>query len=908
MASIDKIIADFNIGIKGEAELKKAINEIKKFEKEANNAEKGTMEWIEAQEKLQKANRKLGDELAKSGKQIDDFNKKLDNNSQGFKKFEGNIASLAKNAVRNLGLIFAADKLIQYGKELLKIEKQYNTLFKTIQRFSGLEGKALTQAGTRISALAKTYGKSTDELTLAINNFAKQTNTEFTAALALVEKGFIQGADAGGDFLSNLQEYPVQFKNAKLSAQDFVRFAVQEVRGGVFDDKLLDSVKELGLSLRELDKAQQDALKPLGEEFSQRIIKDLQEGSRNVTEVFTEIIIRAKEAGLNTQQLQKLVADLGKGALEDLGGLETAYENITAAVQINLDETDALGERQKELLSISKELADEEARLAQNLEGLSGSFGDFFTKLQTQGLSVLNDVIEGFQLLTNAVNFRLGNALRQGIDDNVTQVTALKVKKDVDGLTQVIKENGEELEKWRERLAGAQDAQQVQTATTNIKIYEDAVRRANEALKELSEPTGGGNGGTGGNNGGAPGLSVEEIKRRAKALEAYNELIEKAQFAYRKAEADLLDSDTLRFNLEADKLLKDLKEEIEEIEKTGRAAGITQIEIEADVKIKEQEFKARLKKLTRDYLDDITPDSKGLANIDPVDDLTGTGELIEGDRFSEYSEANRNLRKRIENEEQESLERRRDVYADFYSSLRNAVLDFTNFQISQLDREINYRQDRIEYLSDIQSASAERALEQEKSRQDEAIRRQQQFVAAQRAIATVQTGINMTAGIARVFAETGIAAPAAVPIALGVITSLLASVPSLVNSAMPAFKDGVIDFKGVGSGTSDDNTVRISNHESIITAKGTRLAPEALRLINEGKLSDKSIFANLSPIALSGRSAGVEKEVKRSNDMMAEALRRMTTPEIHKLFLDEKGYRKRVSKMSSREAKIHAKR
>jgi protein required for attachment to host cells len=60
---------------------------------------------------------------------------------------------------------------------------------------------------------------------------------------------------------------------------------------------------------------------------------------------------------------------------------------------------------------------------------------------------------------------------------------------------------------------------------------------------------------------------------------------------------------------------------------------------------------------------------------------------------------------------------------------------------------------------------------------------------------------------------------------------------SLVAS-LPAFKTGVIDYNGAGTTTSDSNIVRISNSESVITARGTAKAPKLLEMINAGKVSD----------------------------------------------------------------------
>ena len=59
------------------------------------------------------------------------------------------------------------------------------------------------------------------------------------------------------------------------------------------------------------------------------------------------------------------------------------------------------------------------------------------------------------------------------------------------------------------------------------------------------------------------------------------------------------------------------------------------------------------------------------------------------------------------------------------------------------------------------------------------------------------------------------------------VTKLLAFINSL-----PAFKDGVIDFQGTGTETSDSNLVRLSKHESVIKAKASKKYTSELGAMN----------------------------------------------------------------------------
>lgn len=110
----------------------------------------------------------------------------------------------------------------------------------------------------------------------------------------------------------------------------------------------------------------------------------------------------------------------------------------------------------------------------------------------------------------------------------------------------------------------------------------------------------------------------------------------------------------------------------------------------------------------------------------------------------------------------------------------------------------------------------------------------------QRQSSLYQIGVDTAAGIVKALASS---APPANFINAGLIAAQGALQAALVAAKpLPSFKTGVIGFKGKGSDTSDSNTVRISNNESVITAKGTRNAPLALSAINSGLMTDADVI------------------------------------------------------------------
>ena len=162
---------------------------------------------------------------------------------------------------KTFAVAFATDQIVKASKALADLTLDIDDFNRKLVQNTGLQGKQLDELSAKQRGLAKTFAKDQDELSTRVNQFAKQFEITQSQAFELIKKGFKGNADAEGDFLNKIKEYGVQFKNAGLSADQFIKFAIQEVRGGVFDDKLLDTVRETGLRLRELTPATQEAIK-----------------------------------------------------------------------------------------------------------------------------------------------------------------------------------------------------------------------------------------------------------------------------------------------------------------------------------------------------------------------------------------------------------------------------------------------------------------------------------------------------------------------------------------------------------------------------------------------------------------------------------------------------------------------
>lgn len=124
-----------------------------------------------------------------------------------------------------------------------------------ITQVTGLAGKEMGRLRSEVAAVAEYYGKGFDEVLRSANALSKGFGVGMDEAMRLVRDGFASGADAGGDFLDTVREYPRYFKEAGLSAEDFIAISTNAARQGVFSDKGVDAIKEANIRLREMTPA-----------------------------------------------------------------------------------------------------------------------------------------------------------------------------------------------------------------------------------------------------------------------------------------------------------------------------------------------------------------------------------------------------------------------------------------------------------------------------------------------------------------------------------------------------------------------------------------------------------------------------------------------------------------------------
>ena len=263
------------------------------------------------------------------------------------------------------------------------------------QQFTSKSGDDLKAYRNQVQAVADTFDKDFKEVLIASNAVSKQFGVSADQALNLIQDGFVAGADANGEFLDTLKEYPAYFKEAGISADQFVAIVAQTNKSGIFSDKGVDAIKEANLRLREMTTATAEALDAIGIS-SVKVQEDLQSGAKTTFQVMQEVSQKLNELPESSAAVGTAIADIFGGPGEDAG---LQYLQTLKDISLNLDEVKnqagILGQLQEEQLQSQIELQNA-------LSGLFDLTGGNFETLQTRVKIFINGALTG--LIKGVIN------------------------------------------------------------------------------------------------------------------------------------------------------------------------------------------------------------------------------------------------------------------------------------------------------------------------------------------------------------------------------------------------------------------------------------------------------------------------------------------------------------------------
>ncbi len=251
-----------------------------------------------------------------------------------------------------------------------------------------------------------------------------------------------------------------------------------------------------------------------------------------------------------------------------------------------------------------------------------------------------------------------------------------------------------------------------------------------------------------------------------------------------------------------------------------------------------------------------------------------------------FEEADKVLAKNKENADKEKAYRIQAISSaiDISSKLLNGLNDLKlaniNAEVST-ERSANEaklssdlanleRRNKEGILSDTALAAKKEKLQKESAKKESALKKKQ-WQAEQNA-ALLRVGIEAAIGVAKAVASylSNPLTAAAAPFVIAAIIAEAGFQAAFIKAQpVPKFKDGVIDLKGEGTGTSDSISARLSRGESVMTAKETEQYKPLFQSIRDGKF-EKYAYENIARPALKR-----EQEIRRKKEMDSQNFMRL---------------------------------
>lgn len=345
---------------------------------------------------------------------------KIKTSAQAFGK---TLSSLLKNpaflAIAGIAAAGSAFKFwYDYNKGLIEATR-------LTKQFTDLSGEELVSYRSEVQAVSDTFNKDFVEVLRAANALQKQFGITSQEALDALKEGFINGADVNGEFLKNVKEYSTFFKEAGLSAEEFIAINVQTEKQGLFSDKGIDAIKEATIRLREMTTATSTALEGIGIS-SKRVQEELQNGSKTTFDIIREVSAKLNELPDSASSVGAALADIFGGPGEDAG---LAYIRTLSQIDTDLD---TISGKTGEVAELNRMLVDSQTNLQTQVALLfeAGSgFDRFITKIKSGWNNFLADFLSGVRMIfesTDDKNMRkITEAITKGRNEAVEDLNLL---------------------------------------------------------------------------------------------------------------------------------------------------------------------------------------------------------------------------------------------------------------------------------------------------------------------------------------------------------------------------------------------------------------------------------------------------------------------------------------------------
>lgn len=254
------------------------------------------------------------------------------------------------------------------------------------QQLTGLSGDEMKAFRNEVQGVADSFGVDFQEVLESANTLSQQFGISVQEALGYVKDGFVSGANATGQFTDIVKEYPAYFKEAGLSASQFISITAQQSKMGIVSDKAVDTIKEANIRLREMSTATAEALDGIGIS-SAEMQKKLQDGSMTTFEAMQQVSAKLNEMADNSPATAAAISDIFGGPGEDAG---LQYLRTLKDIETDLDVTK---EKAGDLARVQEEQMNSQIELDNTLASLFDATGGSFEEMTATAKTWINNGI-----------------------------------------------------------------------------------------------------------------------------------------------------------------------------------------------------------------------------------------------------------------------------------------------------------------------------------------------------------------------------------------------------------------------------------------------------------------------------------------------------------------------------------
>ncbi|WP_218418952.1 phage tail tape measure protein [Segatella copri] len=266
------------------------------------------------------------------------------------------------------------------------------------KEFTGYTGEALETMRNSIAATADSMGKDFKDVLGTADNLMANFHLSGEQAMDVINKGFASGADLSGDMLQKIQQYAPTFHDAGISADQLVAI-LQQTRSGIFSDKGLDIITMASKKIREMSNGTASSLDAIGIS-SKQVQQDLANGTKNTFDIIQQVASKMKNFGADSQQVGDILKNVfgkqgaaaGIQLIEQLDTMSTSLDEVKK-------QTGAWGDVQLENIKLQKEL---NTYMSSMFDFSQKGFASIITAGKQFGTKVLIQIMKG---LFNTINY-----------------------------------------------------------------------------------------------------------------------------------------------------------------------------------------------------------------------------------------------------------------------------------------------------------------------------------------------------------------------------------------------------------------------------------------------------------------------------------------------------------------------